>query len=337
MNLNMKKISSLILAGSLSLCCAGVVGNINSSRAEKEKSNKDKIEKEIDKKAEHIKYVAVKGDKEIVFKEKEEVEKDPKKLIAVETTKKLIATATVNIRKLPNEDSEVLGVLNNNNTIDMIEKENDSWYKVKYNDSDAYINSKFVEEKEETEILTKPKKTVYVPETIKLYDDKKRKEEISEIPSSETLKVYKSGKKYYITDYNGIIGYINKEQVEDLDDIFVVVDISDQTATLYKDGEEKLTSPVVTGKNSTPTSKGLFEIFEISHNRYLVGPGYRSYVHVMMKFNGGQGLHDAPWRGEFGGEIYKYSGSHGCVNMPYDAAMEISENVNYGTKVLVKE
>ena len=27
-------------------------------------------------------------------------------------------------------------------------------------------------------------------------------------------------------------------------------------------------------------------------------------------------MHDATWRGKFGGQIYKTSGSHGCINLP---------------------
>ena len=40
-------------------------------------------------------------------------------------------------------------------------------------------------------------------------------------------------------------------------------------------------------------------------------------VTYWMPFNGGIGFHDATWRGCFGGQIYIWSGSHGCVNMPY--------------------
>ena len=45
-----------------------------------------------------------------------------------------------------------------------------------------------------------------------------------------------------------------------------------------------------------------------------------------MPFDGGIGLHDASWRSEFGSDIYLYNGSHGCVNLPYDAAKIIYEN-----------
>ncbi|MFR2213749.1 MAG: L,D-transpeptidase family protein [Ruminococcus sp.] len=39
-----------------------------------------------------------------------------------------------------------------------------------------------------------------------------------------------------------------------------------------------------------------------------------------MPFNGGIGFHDATWQAYFGGDRYTYAGSHGCINMPLDAA-----------------
>ena len=70
----------------------------------------------------------------------------------------------------------------------------------------------------------------------------------------------------------------------------------------------------------------------------------------MMKYNGGEGLHDAEyhthengfqhgWRdaSEFGGDTYIKNGSHGCINMLHDDVMIIRDNVDIGTKVLVKE
>ena len=42
----------------------------------------------------------------------------------------------------------------------------------------------------------------------------------------------------------------------------------------------------------------------------------------------------ASWRSQFGGEIYKTNGSHGCVNLPLDAAKTLYENVSYGFPVV---
>ena len=37
---------------------------------------------------------------------------------------------------------------------------------------------------------------------------------------------------------------------------------------------------------------------------------------------------DATWRNSFGGTIYKTNGSHGCVNLPKNAAKTIYENIS---------
>lgn len=170
------------------------------------------------------------------------------------------------------------------------------------------------------------------------------------LPRLECLEVYAEVDDLYLVKTNEYIGYINKTNIEELTGTFVVVDISSQEVKLYSDNQVILTTPVVTGKPSTPSDKGLFEIYDISGPRYLVGPGYKSYVDIMMKYNGGEGLHDAQyhkhengfkhgWRdsSEFGGETYLTDGSHGCVNMLHDAAMTVRDNVDIGTKVLVKE
>ena len=54
-----------------------------------------------------------------------------------------------------------------------------------------------------------------------------------------------------------------------------------------------------------------------------------------MPFNGGIGFHDATWRGWFGGDIFYWSGSHGCVNMPYSAAEELYGIIEEGVPVIV--
>ena len=49
------------------------------------------------------------------------------------------------------------------------------------------------------------------------------------------------------------------------------------------------------------------------------------------------GMHDATWRSksQFGTDRYTYDGSHGCVNMPYDAARYLYKNADKGTPVIV--
>lgn len=126
---------------------------------------------------------------------------------------------------------------------------------------------------------------------------------------------------------------------------YIEVDLSNQMVYLYKDGGLFYDTPCVSGLADDPervTITGLFKIQEKDRNRTLKGkpdengvPTYESFVSYWMGFSGAYGLHDATWRDEFGGDIYEYAGSHGCVNLPYSAAEAIFNNVEEGTRVIV--
>lgn len=186
--------------------------------------------------------------------------------------------------------------------------------------------------------------------TIPSFLTESKVEEQVTLPKLECLEVYDILDDTCLVKTNEYIGFTTLENLEELIGTFVVVDISSQEVKLYCNNEVILTTPVVTGKPSTPSDKGLFEIYDISHSRYLIGPNYKSYVDIMMKYNGGEGLHDAQyhthedgfrhgWRdaSEFGGDTYLKHGSHGCINMIHDDVMIVSDYVDIGTKVLVKE
>ena len=46
-------------------------------------------------------------------------------------------------------------------------------------------------------------------------------------------------------------------------------------------------------------------------------------------------FHDAPWRGTFGGTIYRGNGSHGCINLPSANAQALYGLVQVGDVVVV--
>ena len=186
--------------------------------------------------------------------------------------------------------------------------------------------------------------------TIPSFLTESKVEEQVTLPKLECLEVYDILDDTCLVKTNEYIGFTTLENLEELTGTFVVVDISSQEVKLYCNNEVILTTPVVTGKPKTPSDKGLFEIYDISHSRYLIGPNYKSYVDIMMKYNGGEGLHDAEyhthedgfrhgWRdaSEFGGDTYLKHGSHGCINMLHEDVMTVSDYVDIGTKVLVKE
>lgn len=118
-------------------------------------------------------------------------------------------------------------------------------------------------------------------------------------------------------------GFTMCEQ-NDIGDTYVEIDFLEQTLYVYKNGKVELETPVVTGNllYDYKTPGGLFCIDNRAYDTYLIGPTWNLHVNMWMGFNGGIGMHDAPWRWEYGGDIYKTDGSHGCVNIPYEEAMK---------------
>lgn len=133
---------------------------------------------------------------------------------------------------------------------------------------------------------------------------------------------------YHCSDQNG-----NPFSIADT---YVEVDIDNQQLTYYQDGELLVNTDVVTGKlDGHRTPKGLYSSYDKQVNRWLVGEDYCVFVKYWVRISGPYGLHDASWRTKFGGEYYKYGGSHGCVNIPEEAMAVIYEHIEDGTPVLV--
>ena len=134
--------------------------------------------------------------------------------------------------------------------------------------------------------------------------------------------------------------YLKKALYQGLDDIgdtYIEIDMTTQTMYYYENGECKLQTPIVTGnlKWNMGTPARVCYVYAKLRNRILKGPGYAAHVNYWMPVNGSIGIHDAKWRDEFGGEIYKTQGSHGCINTPYDAMKELFGMVEIGTPVVM--
>ena len=122
---------------------------------------------------------------------------------------------------------------------------------------------------------------------------------------------------------------------------YVEVDIKEQRVYLYEDGECTFSTDCVTGTDGyTDTTRGVFQVQGKSSPATLRdvdknGNKYEQPVEYWIAFNGSQGMHDAIWRGDFGKDYYKTWGSHGCVNLPLDAAKRIYEAVAIYFPVIV--
>lgn len=130
----------------------------------------------------------------------------------------------------------------------------------------------------------------------------------------------------------------------DIGNTYVELDLSAQHLWYYKDGEVLMESDFVSGTyndKSRRTPSGVYSLAYKQRNQVLrPAPNpdgtydYESPVSYWMPFNGGIGLHDANWRGRFGGNIYRNSGSHGCINLPVSFAGKFYESIEAGCPIV---
>lgn len=129
---------------------------------------------------------------------------------------------------------------------------------------------------------------------------------------------------------------------------YIDVDLAAQFARLFdSSGKVIWESAFVSGDmyEGHQTITGTYQLYAHLPGQVLVGldyngdgqPDYESYVNFWMPFYGGYGLHDATWRDSFGGDLYVYNGSHGCINLPYDKAEELYNMTSVGDTVYVHE
>ena len=116
----------------------------------------------------------------------------------------------------------------------------------------------------------------------------------------------------------------------DIGSTYIEVDLSSQHMYYYQNGSIIFDSDIVSGDiryDDRATPPGIFTLYYKKSPDVLRGAKkpdgtyeYETQVTYWMPFNGGIGFHDATWQAYFGGDRYTYAGSHGCINMPLDAA-----------------
>lgn len=107
------------------------------------------------------------------------------------------------------------------------------------------------------------------------------------------------------------------------------------------DGHKQVTDTAVTTGavvHSDQTPLGSWRVQAKQRDRYLVGPGYKDYVHYWVPFNGDFGLHDAPWQSmPYGSKNWPTQGSHGCVHVPETTMAWIYRWADVGSTVVTVE
>ena len=125
---------------------------------------------------------------------------------------------------------------------------------------------------------------------------------------------------------------------------YIEANLSQQHVYIYIDGVMVCDTPCVSGNvnlgRGTPT--GVFQILYKDTDTDLKGIplgngqySYVSHVNYWMPFYSGCGFHDASWRSNFGGTIYRTDGSHGCINLPPSIAGTFYSYVRTGMPVVV--
>src|SRR5258708_21846115 len=133
----------------------------------------------------------------------------------------------------------------------------------------------------------------------------------------------------------------------------VIINLSDQSASLVERGRTTLVSPIASGKSGWQTPTGNFSIFnkDINHlsrsfglvvdaSGRVVNPSATPGSHVprgghyqpapmpyFMEFSPAVGMH--------AGYLPGYPASHGCVRMPRDLAALFFQRVQIGTPLTV--
>lgn len=122
----------------------------------------------------------------------------------------------------------------------------------------------------------------------------------------------------------------------DIGDTYVEVDYTNQHLWYYCDGKLVIESDFVSGNlekgNGSPD--GVFKIVYKQKDATLVGETYESSVDYFLPFAYNVGFHDASWRSKFGGDIFRTKGSHGCINLPFEAAETLYHELKVGTPVV---
>ncbi|PTQ84562.1 SH3 domain-containing protein [Trichococcus patagoniensis] len=136
----------------------------------------------------------------------------------------------------------------------------------------------------------------------------------------------------YFRSNSGVTYYIGNS--------YIIVSLSHQSVWAYKGETMLVSAPVITGKPSAnnATPRGLFYIQPFKQSpSVLIGADYASPVSFWIPFVGNMvGLHDSSWQTHgYGGDVYLYYGSHGCVNTPYEAVRTLYYSYPVGTPVVV--
>ena len=226
-------------------------------------------------------------------------------------------------------------VLDSNVMKDWVEQGEDGYYLIDLETNVSNFVDKLAEKSQYSLTSTRFNATgigeIYIAFGRKTYATINKQEEINKI--KKQLENYTNAK--FEPTYNPLPNYKGIST-------YVELDLSRQRLWMYVNGNCIVETPFVSGNVSSgyATPVGIYYLTYKTTNTKLEGYNrdgskYSSPVSFWMPFNGGIGLHDATWRSNFGGNIYLTNGSHGCINLPYNAAKTIYQNIDTSIPIIL--
>ena len=181
----------------------------------------------------------------------------------------------------------------------------------------------------------------YVNNDTPLYSEKEMVNQTDTLDAYSLIYVYDQGVEsdwVHIYDFNHkIIGQVRKSDITLINGDFLDVDLGEQKVKCYLDNDFVMDFNTRSGKDSTPTHTGVFDIDWKAENwEFTTYPG--SYAKHWIPFNEyGEGFHDLVGDDEqnYGNEAYHAYGSHGCIRIPAAGSEYIYNNYDNGSLVLV--
>ena len=142
--------------------------------------------------------------------------------------------------------------------------------------------------------------------------------------------VTSTGETVELCDVEVIVPWLSQGKSHEGSDVgstYLEISLANQRMWLYQDGEVVVETDVVTGLAGDPareTPTGSFKTTDFYTDHTMTG----DYGEIFCKYfiritEDGVGVHDADWRSSFGGTIYQWDGSHGCINTPPEPTKQI--------------
>ncbi len=117
------------------------------------------------------------------------------------------------------------------------------------------------------------------------------------------------------------------------DQRWIQIDLTTQRLTAWEGGKPVYAIVISSGKKSTPTLTGIFNIQSKQKSSRMKGEDYDvPDVPYTMYYQGNYAIHGAYWHRKFGTPI-----SHGCVNIAPDHAKWLFQWASLGTPVIIQK